>query len=57
MMEPIYDLLFTDSYSLKLTEDEVKVFYRRYQSDNTDDMKEIIDQKLAPGKSGCSRSA
>ena len=52
MLEPIYNLLFRNSYlySLILTEDQVTISYKTYKSDNQSDMQEIIDQKLAPGE-------
>ena len=56
MLAPIYELFFDSGY-LALTENQVEIFYRRYQSDNPDDMQAIIDQKLAPGKTACSFSA
>ena len=47
MLEPVHQLLF--GYHLALSRDQIKIFYKRYKTDNSDDMQAIIDQKLAPG--------
>ena len=53
MLAPIYNLLFgenkNDRPSLELTEDQIAISYKTYQSDNADDMQEIIEEKLTPG--------
>ena len=62
MIYPIYHLLFgehKDSYdrfgnrvfepSLELTEDQVAISYRTYESADTGDMQTILDHKLTPG--------
>ena len=56
MMWPIYQLLFGKdggrywNRSLELTEDQVTISYKTYNSDNESDMQEIIDNQLAPGE-------
>ena len=50
MLKPIHLLLFGENY-VALSPDHVKIFYRTYLSASLDDLKEIVDQKLAPGKS------
>ena len=52
MLAPIYELLFgAGMKSLLLTEDQITIYYKTYNSDNSADMNDIIDQKLSPGKS------
>ena len=52
MLAPIYQLLFGKN-DLALTEDQVKINYKTYKAEESSDMQEILDQKLAPGKINC----
>ena len=49
MLAPVYRLLF-DEYKLSLTEDQIVINYKTYEINEADDMQEIVDQKLTPGK-------
>ena len=56
MLAPVYQLLFGENElrhwmkTLELVENQVTVFYKTYKTNNRDDMRAIVDQKLAPGK-------
>ena len=52
MLAPIYELLF-GRYKLALTEDQVIISYNVYKAEESSDMQEILDKKLAPGKMNC----
>ena len=55
MLEPIYRLLFgidkatNKKKFLALTQDQIKISYKTYKSDDSADMQAILDQKLTPG--------
>ena len=54
MLAPIYELLFAQNKShrepsLELTEEQVTINYKTYKSDNADDMRAIVNEKLTPG--------
>ena len=49
MLYPIYQLLFDESF-LFLTEDQISISYKTYDSQNEGDMQALIDEKLTPGK-------
>ena len=51
MLAPVYQLIFrARSCSLLLTEDQITISYKTYNSDNPSDMQEIIENQLAPGE-------
>ena len=41
---------FHCEYFLALTQDQVKIYYKSYRTDDLTDMQAISDQKLAPGR-------
>ena len=43
MLKPIHRLIFEEKY-LALTRDQIKIFYKKYQNANPDDMQEIIEK-------------
>ena len=50
MLAPIYELLFNKTYdSLLLNQDQVKISYKTYKTEESNEMQEIVDQQLAPG--------